>query len=141
MKTATIAKLTAALALATLSLTAGTSWANDGFNRYGPGPEAQGRYGPRGAHEAYGPRGYREHAIDARLAEQRQRIREGVRSGRLTAYEARGLWHQQRYVERMEHRFLADGWLSPRERMVLNRGLERTGRAIYAEKHDRERRR
>lgn len=146
MKVATIAKLTAALALASTTLFAGTGRADDGFHGYraGPGPAQvvhhDGHYrGP--AHEGqYRPAAGGDRAIEARQAQQRERIREGVRSGRLTASEARELGREQRRIEGLERSFLADGHLSPAELQVLDRQLDQANRNLYAENHDRQRR-
>lgn len=76
---------------------------------------------------------------DQREAFQRERIRQGIASGQITRYEARRLWDEQRRIERMESRFEADGRVTPRERAWLDRALDRSGRHIWQESHDRQR--
>ncbi len=77
---------------------------------------------------------------DIRQAEQKARIREGVRSGELTPEEARTLRVEQRLVRITKRAMRADGVVTPRERRVLNRQLNRTSRDIGREKHDAEKR-
>ena len=74
--------------------------------------------------------------IAHRQAEQKARIREGVRSGELTPEEARTLRVEQRLVRITKRAMRADGVVTPRERRVLNRQLNRTSRDISREKHD-----
>lgn len=75
--------------------------------------------------------------INAREHRQRVRIREGVRSGELTAREATRLRAEQAAV-RAEERFYrrTGGGLSPWERRDLQRDLNRTSRDIRWQKHD-----
>jgi len=77
---------------------------------------------------------------DTRQAEQKARIREGVRSGELTPEEARTLRVEQRLVRITKRAMRADGVVTPRERRVLNRQLNRTSRDISREKHDDQKR-
>jgi hypothetical protein len=79
-----------------------------------------------------------ERAIDQRQQVQRQRIEAGMRNGHLTRYEFRELMEQQRDINRMERRFLADGRLNPREYAAIDRALDRAGREIKQEKWDRQ---
>lgn len=77
---------------------------------------------------------------DIRQAEQKARIREGVRSGELTPEEARTLRVEQRLVRITKRAMKSDGVVTPRERRALNRQLNRTSRDISREKHDGEKR-
>ena len=78
--------------------------------------------------------------IAHRQAEQQARINQGVRSGELTPEEARGLRTEQKLVRITKRAMKADGAVTPRERRVLNRQLNRTSRDIAREKHDSEKR-
>jgi hypothetical protein len=78
--------------------------------------------------------------IERRQAEQQARINQGVRSGELTPEEARGLRAEQRLVRITKRAMRADGVVTPRERRVLNRQLNRTSRDISREKDDSEKR-
>ena len=78
--------------------------------------------------------------IARRQAEQQARINQGVRSGELTPEEARGLRVEQRLVRITKRAMKSDGVVTPRERRVLNRQLNRTSRDISREKHDGEKR-
>jgi hypothetical protein len=82
----------------------------------------------------------RHMGIEARQAEQQRRINQGIESGQLTPREAARLEAQQARIEQLENRLRSDGdGLSPSERARLQRDLNRASRAIYREKHDRER--
>ena len=78
--------------------------------------------------------------INQREHHQLQRIHQGVRSGELTRRETHRLLGQQAHILIKEHRFRSDGVLSPRERIRLQYDLNRASRAIYRQKHDRQRR-
>jgi hypothetical protein len=81
----------------------------------------------------------RSNNINRRQDYQRDRIRDGIRRGELTRREAGRLIHQQRRIERYEYRSRRDGGgLDYRERHRLDRMLDRSGRNIYRQKHDRQ---
>lgn len=84
--------------------------------------------------------GERDAGINERQARLEQRIERGFRSGELTRPEYRRLVHEARDIERAEHVFKSDGYLSPRERSELHARLEHLSRAIQHERHDVERR-
>jgi hypothetical protein len=79
-----------------------------------------------------------EARVDARQAQQQQRIATGVASGELTPAETRHLLGQQRSVARHEQRIEADGRITRREAFGLERHLDRSSRHIYHQKHDRQ---
>jgi len=88
---------------------------------------------------AHGYRNRRSYNINRREDNQRDRIRQGIRSGELTRGEARRLIDQQRRIERYEQRSRWDGGgLDYRERQRLDRMLDRSNRDIYREKNDRQ---
>ena len=88
---------------------------------------------------AQGYRHRRHDNINRREYSQRNRIREGIRSGELTRREAGRLIHQQRRIESYERRSRRDdGRLDRYERRRLDRMLDRSRRDIYREKHDRQ---
>ena len=75
--------------------------------------------------------------INDRQQDQHQRIRQGVRSGELTARETGRLVAEQVRIDRMEDRFRASGdGLSASERARLQRQLNQASRHIYLQKHD-----
>ena len=74
--------------------------------------------------------------IDHRRIEQRERIRQGVRSGQLTRHETRHLRVNARHIHRVERRAKADGQLSRRERVHINRMQDRESRRIFRFKHN-----
>lgn len=79
--------------------------------------------------------------VDARQHQQADRIRDGVRAGRLTPREADALIHQQREIRQVERQALADGHVSFRERRQLDRLLDRADRNIDRQLNDRQGRR
>jgi len=88
---------------------------------------------------AQGSRYRRYDNVNRREYSQRNRIREGVRSGELTRREAGRLINQQRRIESYERRSrLDDGRLDRHERRRLDQMLDRSNRDIYREKHDRQ---
>lgn len=78
-------------------------------------------------------------SIDAREAEQQERIRDGIRDGSLTRGEARRLERGEQRIERYEERARADGVVTAQERQRLDRMLDRESRDIYRERHDGQR--
>lgn len=74
--------------------------------------------------------------VDRREARQHLRIRQGFEHGQLTRVERRRLGAGQLRVRAMERRMKADGRLTVRERIRLNRALDRQSRVIYRLKHN-----
>ena len=74
--------------------------------------------------------------IDRREWRQHERIQRGVASGQLTPREARHLKLGQRHIRNMELRGRADGRVGPRERVRLNRALDRQNTRIWRLKHN-----
>jgi hypothetical protein len=78
--------------------------------------------------------------IDARQAQQANRIRSGVANGDLTRREASGLRSEQRGIRQMERRARADGVVTPRESRQINHAQNRASRNISHQRHDRQQR-
>lgn len=76
--------------------------------------------------------------INARQAEQQDRIQGGMRNRALTRGEFRALMAEQQRIRYMEREFTADGFLSPFEFQKLDRALDMANRNIRLEKHDRQ---
>jgi hypothetical protein len=74
--------------------------------------------------------------IGRREARQRARIHQGVHGGALTAGEAKVLRHEQRHIESLRQRALADGHIGRREGAALDRAQDRASRDIYRLKHN-----
>ena len=68
---------------------------------------------------------------DRRQAHQKERVKQGVRSGELTARETRSLVRGQVHVNRMENRAEADGKVTRKERLRLERAQNKQSRRIY----------
>ena len=88
---------------------------------------------------AFANPGPRDASIDQRQHALVQRIEQGRHSGELTPREYQRLVSEAREVNRVEHYFRSDGWLSPRERGDLHARLDRLERVVYREKHDGQR--
>lgn len=78
---------------------------------------------------------------DARQAQQRERIADGVESGELTARETRRLAAGQVHLNRVERRAKADGVVTARERARLHHEANQQSRRIHRQKHDAQDRR
>lgn len=77
-----------------------------------------------------------EAGVNGRERLQRNRIRAGVTDGSLGSREAAWLGRQQVRNERLEHRLRRDdGVLGPRERLRLDRRLDRSSGAIWRARH------
>lgn len=79
-----------------------------------------------------------EQRVNNREARQEQRIDQGIQSGALTAPEARRLGREQAGIERAETRAEADGRISRREAVKLERRQDRASAHIAHAKHDRQ---
>ncbi|MCB0855787.1 MAG: hypothetical protein KDD63_26380 [Bacteroidetes bacterium] len=69
---------------------------------------------------------------------QQKRIIHGAKNGELTKQEARQLERQQRRINRTKKVAKADGTVTPKEKMVINRRQKRASKNIYRQKHDRQ---
>jgi len=78
--------------------------------------------------------------IDRREHREQLRIREGVRSGELTAQEARKLEREQSRIRAAEARAKSDGQLTAKERAKIENRLSHASRDIYRQKHDNQER-
>jgi len=77
-----------------------------------------------------------EKRFDHRQEQQDQRIYNGVSSGALTAPEARRLDREQVRLTRAETRADADGKITPREAVSLEKRQDVASRRIHRQKHD-----
>ena len=75
--------------------------------------------------------------IDRRERRQSNRIRRGVNNGPLTRREARHLRAQQARIRAHERHARADGRVTARERVSIQRQENRASRNIYRKKHNR----
>ncbi len=77
--------------------------------------------------------------IDQRQANQERRIEQGVRSGQLTKRETARLEHREAKLESDKLKAQADGVVTKKERKHLQHEANQDSKAIYREKHDRQR--
>jgi len=132
MKTLNAKTLFAALAaVATVTAVAAPAAAQPyrDHDRYEQGRWDRDRDGQRG--------GRGEYNINARQAELRRAIEIGERRGRLTSYEASMLRRQLSDVRVAESHYRANG-LNPRERIDLDRRLDRVETRLNRELSDRD---
>ena len=74
--------------------------------------------------------------------DENQRIRQGVRSGQLTAAETYRLKQRELQIRNEATRYkLNDGRIGPRERADLRRDNRQLNRQVFRQKHDCQRRR
>lgn len=83
-----------------------------------------------------GARAARTPGVRRQQAAEQRRIRQGVRSGALTAREARLLEREQARIGRHERWAKADGVVTVRERARLHAELNAASRHIYRLKHN-----
>lgn len=77
-----------------------------------------------------------EQRFDHRQDRQQQRIDNGVSSGALTQPEARRVGREQARLARAETRAEADGTVTRREALVLEKRQDHASRHIFRAKHD-----
>jgi hypothetical protein len=127
-------KVISALAAAAALAMTGSAMADGPFGSY-----AYGRPVVQPVYVAQHPlAGLRE--INMRQAHQRERIEMGFHRGAITRWEFRRLMAEQQDIQAMERAFVADGFLSPRERMELTRRLDMASANIRFEATDFQRR-
>jgi hypothetical protein len=78
----------------------------------------------------------RDPGVNARQENQQDRIAQGVKSGELTAKEARVLKAKEARVAALEKRMKSDGSLTAEERARLQKQLDNLSADIYKQKHD-----
>ena len=74
--------------------------------------------------------------VNRRERHEQRRIHQGIRSGELTRREAFRLESQQARIRIAERFAKSDGHFTRRERLRLDRRLDRASRDIYRQKHD-----
>ena len=79
-----------------------------------------------------------EQRFDNRQDRQEARIEKGIESGALTPAETRRLGREQARLTRAEARAEADGTVTRREAVVLEKRQDRASRHIARQKHDRQ---
>ncbi len=73
---------------------------------------------------------------DRRQFKQKKRIANGVKSGELSKKESRKLIRGQRRINRTEKRFEADGELTAKEKIILEKKQDIQSKRIYKKKHN-----
>jgi len=80
--------------------------------------------------------GFSEERVDERQENQKNRIVDGAKSGSLTRGETKRLVKEQHRINHLEHRLEADGELSTKDKVRLERRQDRASRHIARQKHD-----
>ncbi len=78
------------------------------------------------------------YSIDQRQDYQQNRIEQGIRSGQITQSEAWRLEQGERAIDRAQARARADGVVTQQERHRIDQMVDRQGREIYRQSHDRQ---
>jgi hypothetical protein len=78
------------------------------------------------------------YSIDQRQDYQQDRIERGIRDGQITRSEAYRLEQGERAIDRAQARARADGVVTQQERARIDRMVDREGRQIYQQSHDRQ---
>src|SRR4029079_15687454 len=76
--------------------------------------------------------------INQRQDYQQNRVEQGIRSGQITRSEAYRLEQGERAIDQAQRRAMADGHVTAQERAPLARMVDRQGREIYQQSHDRQ---
>jgi hypothetical protein len=97
--------------------------------------EARKQAPPSMQHRA-SPRKF-QRAVDRRQARQRARVRQGWQSGSLNRKQVARLHRNQKYINKMERRFRADGRYSRHERRRMGRALDHSSKRIWRMKGNR----
>lgn len=80
--------------------------------------------------------GFAQTRADRRQKAQRVRIADGRKDGEVTTGEAAVLKSEQRHIRRSERRAKADGTVTPREKLRLERKQNRASRHIHRAKNN-----
>ena len=78
--------------------------------------------------------------VNKRQHRQKDRIKQGVRSGELTKEEAKSLRGEQKAIREKERAYKSDGNLTKDERKELHQESNESSKHIAEEKHDAEKR-
>ena len=79
-----------------------------------------------------------EQRVDNRQARQERRIDQGIASGELTPREQRRVARQQKGIAKLETKVEADGTVTRKEAVAVEKAQDRASRTIRHAKHDRQ---
>jgi uncharacterized protein (DUF3084 family) len=74
--------------------------------------------------------------VDRREHRQKERIRQGLKSGELNREEVKGLMGEQREIRAKEREMKSDGTFTREERKELHQDLNEASQNIHEQKHD-----
>ncbi|MBV9462828.1 MAG: hypothetical protein JO317_01245 [Verrucomicrobiae bacterium] len=80
--------------------------------------------------------GIHDPGVNTRQRWQRDRIRQGVRSGQLTKGETKQLASEEKDLRQEEKQYKSDGTLTKDERQDLHQDLNQVSKDIYTDKHN-----
>lgn len=75
-------------------------------------------------------------SVTHKQVHQHKRIHHGVKKGTITPREAKALRVQQAHIRSMKRVAMADGRITPGERVIINRAQRRASKNIYHKKHN-----
>ncbi len=78
--------------------------------------------------------------LDERQQNQKQRIKQGIKSGELTKKETRRLVNGQKQLNKMERKAKSDGIVTKKERVRLQHKANKESAKIAHNKHDKQKR-
>jgi hypothetical protein len=74
--------------------------------------------------------------VDKRQQNQKDRVKQGVKSGELTKKEAGNIARERRDIKKLEREYGADGVVTNTERKDMERRMDEASRDIFQQKHD-----
>jgi len=75
--------------------------------------------------------------VDTRIANQEQRIKEGIASGEITPKEGERLLNEQNRIKKLEDKMKEKGDLTDQDKMLLNKQLDKASGDIFRFKHNK----
>ena len=78
--------------------------------------------------------------LDERQQNQKQRIKQGIKSGELTKKESKRLINGQAQLQKMEYKAKSDGVVTKKERARLQNKANKESAKIAKNKHDKQKR-
>ncbi len=76
--------------------------------------------------------------VDKREDIQKERIKDGVKSGELNKAETKRLVKNQRHIKRTEAKAKSDGVVTPAEKAKLDKKQDKASKRIAKQKHDKQ---
>lgn len=75
--------------------------------------------------------------VNARQQNQKDRTKQGIKSGELTNREVNRIKTQQKHVQQLENKTKSDGVVTQKEKVKLNAAQNAASSSIYRKKHNK----